>query len=116
MSPKNISRSLMVLAGAAAVMLLGGCAEDSPQDTWKPEGRAAHKIDTLQKPVFIAAGVVGLIVFGAVLWVVIRYRDRGQAIPKQSHGNPKLEIMLTIIPFVILVAVAIPTASTILDL
>jgi len=66
--------------------------------------------------VFIAAGVVGLIVFGAVLWVVIRYRDRGQAIPKQSHGNPKLEIMLTIIPFVILVAVAIPTASTILDL
>ena len=34
---------------------------------------------------------------------VIRFRDRGQEMPKQTHGKPALEIMLTIIPAVILI-------------
>ncbi len=107
---------LVLGATAGAALLLVGCARDSPQDTWKPEGAPAREIDNLQRPVFAIAGVVGVLVFLAVGWCVYRYRDRGQAIPKQSHGNPKLEIALTILPLVILVGVAVPTASTILSL
>jgi heme/copper-type cytochrome/quinol oxidase subunit 2 len=41
--------------------------------------------------VFLIAGIVGLMVFAAVLYVVIRFKDRGQPIPEQSHGNALIE-------------------------
>ena len=52
----------------------------------------------------------------AVGWCVFRYRDRGQPIPKQTHGRPALEIGLTILPAVILIGVAIPTVGTLMAL
>ena len=109
-------RSGVVLALIAAAVMLAGCARDAPQDTFQPEGENAQKIQDLQLPVFLVAGVVGLIVFGVIVFVVIRYRDRGQEMPRQSHGNPALEIALTILPAVILIAVGIPTVSTVFSL
>ncbi len=109
-------RSAIVLAVVAAAALLGGCARNAPQDTFQPEGENARKIQDLQLPVFIVAGIVGVIVFGVIIFVVIRYRDRGQEMPKQTHGKPALEIALTIIPALILIGVGIPTVSTVFSL
>jgi cytochrome c oxidase subunit 2 len=109
-------RSAIGLAVIAAAAMLGGCARNAPQDTFQPAGENAQKIQDLQLPVFLIAGVVGLIVFGVIIFVVIRFRDRGQEMPKQSHGNPTLEIALTILPAVILIGVGIPTVSTVFSL
>ncbi len=109
-------RSAVGLAIFAVAAVLGGCASDSPQDTWKPAGENAQEIQNLQWWVFLLAGIVGLIVFGVIIFVVVRYRDRGQEMPRQSHGNPTLEIALTILPAVILIAVGIPTVSTVFSL
>jgi len=110
-------RRVQSLAGATAgLVALAGCANDAPQDTWQPAGPNAEMIDNLQQPVFLVAGLVGVIVMAAVAWVVFRYRDRGQAIPEQTHGKPAVEITLTVIPVLILIGVAIPTARTIFDL
>jgi cytochrome c oxidase subunit II len=110
-------RRVLSLAGATAgLVALAGCAKDAPQDTWQPAGPNADRIDNLQQPVFLVAGIVGVIVMAAVAWVVFRYRDRGQAIPEQTHGKPAVEITLTVIPVLILIGVAIPTARTIFDL
>ena len=97
-------------------MLLAGCADDAPQDTWQPEGDNAQKIQNLQWPVFAIAGIVACIVIAAVMWCMYRYRDRGQPIPKQTHGRPALEIGLTILPALILIGVAIPTVGTLMAL
>jgi len=109
-------RSAIVLAARAAAALLGGCARNAPQDTFQPEGENARKIQNLQLPVFIVAGIVGVIVFAVIIFVVIRFRDHGQEMPKQTHGNPALEITLTIIPALILIGVGIPTVSTVFSL
>ncbi|MFM7127457.1 MAG: hypothetical protein ACKOYO_11430, partial [Actinomycetota bacterium] len=85
-------RTIKAAVAASALAFLAGCATDAPQDTWQPAGPNAQKIDDLQQPIFFVAGIVGLIVFAAVAWVVFRYRDRGQAIPEQTHGKPALEI------------------------
>jgi len=100
----------------SALSFLASCGKNSPQDTWQPAGPNAERIDNLQRPVFYVAGVVGVIVFAAVGWAMFRYRDRGQAIPEQTHGKPVVEIVLTVIPVLILLGVAIPTASTIFKL
>jgi cytochrome c oxidase subunit 2 len=100
----------------AGGILAAGCAEDAPQDTWDPAGPNAQSIHDLQWPVFLIAGIVGLIVFAAGGYAIWRYRDRGQPIPEQTHGKPALEIGLTILPALILIGVAIPTVGTVLSL
>jgi cytochrome c oxidase subunit 2 len=107
------SRTLLPIAGLA---LLGGCATNAPQDTWAPSGPNAQIIDDLQKPVFAVAGIIGLIVFAAVIYSVIKFRDRGQPIPEQTHGKPALEITLTIIPALILTVIGVFTFRTVFDL
>jgi cytochrome c oxidase subunit II len=109
-------RSAIGLAVIAAAVVLGGCASDAPQDTWKPEGEDAQRIQNLQWPVFLVAGIVGVIVFAVIIFVVIKFRDRGQEMPKQTHGKPALEIALTILPALILIGVGIPTVSTVFSL
>jgi cytochrome c oxidase subunit 2 len=104
------------ILASGILIALAGCAKNAPQDTWKPKGPNATKIDNLQKPVFAAAGIVGVIVFAVVLYCVIKFRDRGQPIPRQSHGNPALEITLTIIPAIILTVVGVFTVRTVFDL
>jgi cytochrome c oxidase subunit 2 len=109
-------RAKHVLYGVGTAVVLAGCASNAPQDTWAPKGPNAQKIDNLQKPVFAVAGIIGVIVFVAVAYAVYKFKDRGQPIPHQTHGNPALEITLTIIPALILAVVGIFTFRAIFDL
>lgn len=115
--PMTLRRRVVPALGAlAGLLVLGGCAQDAPQDTWDPAGENAQMIHDLQWPVFTVAGIVLVIVCAVVAYSVVRFRDRGQAMPEQTHGKPALEIALTILPALILVGVGIPTVSTIFDL
>ena len=108
-------RATAVVIGLA--LTLAACASDAPMDTLEPEGPIARKIDNLINPVFIVAGIIFLLVEGAAVFFVIRYRHRpGRADPAQIHGNTRLEVLWTLIPALILFAVAIPTIRTIFDL
>ncbi len=98
---------------------LAGCAQaDRPQSTMDPKGDYAQKIFNLSWPVFLIAGVVGLIVF---VTLIVRLgplpgASGPQATPKQVHGNPALEIGLTVLPAVLLAAIAVPTVKVLFEL
>lgn len=109
-------RRLVALAGVLGVAFLAGCAKNAPQDTWQPKGPNAEKIDSLNWLVFPIAGAVGVIMLALFSVVMLKFRDRGQPIPKQSHGKPALEVTLTIIPALILSVVGVFTVRTIFDL
>ena len=104
-----------VLAGAVA-LLGAACASDAPQDTWQPAGEYAQDIHNLQWPIFLVAGIVGVIVFVGVGVIVFRYRDRGQAIPAQSHGNLALELGAIGTSGLILAVIAVPTVAGVISL
>ena len=101
---------------ALASVFASSCAANAPQDTWQPKGPNAKIIDDLQQPVFAVAGIIGVIVAAVIVYVVIKYKDRGQPIPEQTHGKPALEITLTIIPALILAVVAVFTFGAIFKL
>ena len=111
-------RSSLTTAGlaVAAMMGLSACASNAPQDTWQPAGENAQKIHDLQWPVFTVAGIVGVIVLVFIGVIVFRFRDKGQAIPEQTHGKAWLEYLFIAIPAVILAAIAIPTVGVVLAL
>ena len=114
------SRRIATLSAGALLLLLAACSENAPQDTMEPAGPVSRKILHLSEPVFLIAGVVFLLVQGLVLVAVIKFRDRGddetRPEPEQIHGNTKLEVGWTLIPALILFAIAIPTIETIFDL
>jgi cytochrome c oxidase subunit II len=108
---------LSVVLGS--VSLLTACsAEDNGQNSLKPEGPAAEKIDNLFVPVFWISVVIGVLVLGAVVVFALRFRYRTgkNENPKQIHGSTPLEIGWTIVPALILAVVAVPTVLTIFDL
>ncbi len=114
---KSSRRRLVASVSAiAAAVVLAGCAKNAPQDTFQPKGANAQMIQDLQVIVFPIAGVVGVIVLALAGYIFYRFRDRGQAIPVQSHGKPVVEITLTIIPALILSVVGVFTFRTIFDL
>ena len=109
-------RIITALAGLSGVAFLSGCATNAPQDTFQPRGPNAQMIDDLNMIVFPIAGVIGVLVLALAVYIFIKFRDRGQAIPAQSHGKPVVEITLTVIPALILTVVGVFTFRTIFDL
>lgn len=114
---KSLTRRISTtIAGVAGAVVLAGCAQNAPQDTWQPKGDNAQKISSLDKIVFPIAGIVGVLVVAFAFYIFVKFRDRGQAIPAQSHGKPIVEIILTIVPALILTVVGVFTFRTIMDL
>ncbi|MFM7258743.1 MAG: cytochrome c oxidase subunit II [Acidimicrobiaceae bacterium] len=111
---RKVLKPIIAVGGISVVV--ASCATNAPQDTWQPKGPNAKIIDDLQQPVFAVAGIIGLIVAVAVIYTIIKYRDRGQPIPEQTHGKPALEITLTVIPALILAVVSVFTFGVIFKL
>jgi cytochrome c oxidase subunit II len=105
------------LAIPAVLVFLAGCAKDAPQDTFDVDGPIAQKIDNLQVPVFAIAGLVFVLVQTLLIVTIVKHRHRpGRPDPIQVHGNTKLEFGWTVVPALLLVAVAFPTVFTIFDI
>jgi len=110
---------------AAAAIVLVSCggnnnasSNNNGQNSLRPAGPAAHKILNLFTPFFWVAVVVGVAVVGMTIYVAIRFRVRPgeDRNPVQTHGNTVLEVSWTIIPFLILMVMAVPTIATIFNL
>src|SRR3954452_17903479 len=121
MTPRRSrGRRLVLAAAAAVVVVLAGCSEvqNNGQNSLRPKGPQAQKIDDLFIPILVLAILVGIAIMVAtvVLALKFRYRAGKNENPKQIHGNTKLEIGWTIVPALLLAIVAVPTVATIFDL
>jgi cytochrome c oxidase subunit 2 len=105
-----------VSVAAAAGLALSSCATNAPQDTFQPKGDNARKIDDLQRPVFYVAGAMGVVVLAAIVYIIVKFRDRGQALPKQEHGKTAIEYGAIAVSALILAFVAVFTVPVIYDL
>lgn len=114
----RIQRSrLLLLLAPTVVILLSACGTGNPQDTFDTRGPVAETQGNLFKVIFWIAVVVFVLVQGGIIWITLRYRRKSDdEMPKQIHGNIKLELTWTIIPTLIIIAIAIPTVRTIWDL
>ncbi len=113
MIPKSLRRfpstgrlAALVTGGLVA---LTGCASDAPLDTLKPQGPISRSIDSLSDPIFLIAGVVFVIIFGAtaVIWWKFRDDHSTEEFPHQLHGHFRAEIGWTIGPAVLMAVIAV---------
>jgi cytochrome c oxidase subunit 2 len=118
-------RIAKVAALVGSAVLLSACSiievDENPLTTFEPAGPFAEQIDSLFWLVFWIATAVFVLVMGGLVVIVFFFRDRNKGDddakePKQLHGSPKLEVLWTVIPALILAAIAVPTVSSIFDL
>jgi cytochrome c oxidase subunit II len=105
----------VVAPGLLGVLTLSGC--DLNNEFWRfgwPEGvtEEATAMRQLWTGSVIAALVVGIAVWALILWSVVRHRKRSDELPKQTAYNLPLEIVYTIIPFVIIAVLFFFTVVT----
>ena len=111
------------LAAAAALLttslFFSGCELfSSDQNTLAPKGEVAQKqADLLWIVIWIALAVL-IVVFGGLVYALIRFRRKSDddPLPKQVHGNTRLELTWTIIPAIILLGLAYPIVNGIIVL
>lgn len=83
-----------------------------------PEGVTTLSSDIygLHMLVFWICVVIAVLVFGAMILSIFLHRKSRGAKPAQWHHNTAVEVVWTIIPFLILVGMAIPSARSLIDL
>ena len=91
-------------------LLLAACAGSGPQTSLEPASEIANDINNLWLLVFWVATAIFVIVEGALVYAVWKFRERkdDDRRPVQVHGNNTLEIAWTIIPAVLLAVITVP--------
>lgn len=101
--PRLVRRWLPRSALAIAlVTLTAGCNATTVERLGlrNPITTQAKLIVNLWQGAWIAALAVGAVVWGGILWAVVFHRKRGDKIPHQVRYNLPIEILYTVVPFI----------------
>ena len=97
---------------------LAALAQEARSEYNMPPGVTAisREVYDLHMLIFGVCCVIGALVFGVMIWSIIKHRRSVHPTPANFHESTSVEIMWTIIPFVILVLMAIPAAGTLIKM
>jgi len=76
----------------------------------------SHEIYSLHMIVLRICVGIGILVFGMMAYSIINHRKSKGAVAADFHESTTVEILWTLIPLAVLIAVAIPATATLLDL
>ncbi|MGB5718477.1 MAG: cytochrome c oxidase subunit II [Gammaproteobacteria bacterium] len=118
MFAKTLGRSLGVIWGA--VLLLGaGNAFAGFSDTLnlrKGVTDISQKVFDLHMLIFWICVIACVLVFAVLIYSIFTHRKSKGAVPASFHESTTVEIIWTTIPFLVLVAMAVPATTTLLAL
>ncbi|MEN8204642.1 MAG: cytochrome c oxidase subunit II [Pseudomonadota bacterium] len=118
MFAKTLRRTLCSLWGSL-VLLGAGPAFAGYSDTLNlREGVTdiSHKVFDLHMLIFWICVVVCVGVFAVLIYSIMTHRKSKGAVPATFHESTTIEIIWTTIPFLVLVAMAVPATTTLLAL
>ncbi len=108
------ARSLLRIAVAATALFPLSVYAEWGLNLPPPSTSVASRILDLHNAIMIVCLIIFVIVFGVMFYSLYAHRkSRGHEAHQFSH-NSKLEVVWTIIPFLILVGLAIPSTATLL--
>jgi cytochrome c oxidase subunit 2 len=74
----------------------------------------SHDMYYLHMVCMAVCAVIGVVVFGVMIYSLIHHRKSKGFKPATFHDNPRLEIVWSIIPFLILIGLAIPATQVLI--
>jgi len=109
----------VVLALAAGALTLPAQAESGWDQLNMTQGvtHISREIYHLHMKIFWICVAIGVVVFGVMIWSIITYRKSKGAVPDVTLvHNTRVEFVWTVVPIVILVAMAVPAAKTLVEI
>lgn len=107
----NWARSFVVAAAMAPAL-----ASAERYNLQTPQNIFAREIYDLHALLLVICGVIFVVVFGAMIYSIIRHRQAAGHKAAQFHANVMVEIAWTIVPFLILIGTAYPATRTVISM
>lgn len=111
------AKRLLKLALCPVLMLvatLATGAEVNQVDMSPGVTEVSARIFELHTLILGICAVIGLGVFGVMFYSIIYHRKSKGAVPATFHESTTVEIVWTVVPFIILIGMAVPATSTLL--
>lgn len=113
------AKQLGRLALGPVLMLMGAAAMASGEDVSSVNmspgvTEIGHQIYDLHMLIFWICTIIGVAVFGVMFYSIYYHRKSRGVTPATFHESTTVEIAWTVVPFIILIGMAIPATSTLL--
>ena len=110
-------RRPITLAGLTAVLSTVGWAQvhaDWALNMRPGVTETSQSVYDLHMTIFWVCCAIGVVVFGAMIYSIVKHRKSKGAVAAQFHESTTMEILWTVVPIVILVSMAVPATRTLL--
>jgi len=104
------------LLAAASGLYSGIVAAQSQFNLQTPQTPIAQKIFDLHTLITWICVIIFVGVFGVMFWAVFKHRKAAGHKAAQFHENTVVELVWTIVPFFILIAIAFPATRTVIEM
>jgi cytochrome c oxidase subunit 2 len=111
---KLVNKKLAAIAGGLAMMLLaaaGPALADFELNMTPGATGISREVYGLHMLILWIVVAIGVVVFGAIIYSVIKFRRSKGAVAAQFHHSTTVEIIWTVIPMLILISMAIPATK-----
>ena len=76
----------------------------------------SREIFDLHMLIFWICVGIGVVVFGVMFYSIFKHRKSKGAVAEHWHENTTVEVIWTVVPFVILIGMAVPATATLIDM
>jgi cytochrome c oxidase subunit 2 len=76
----------------------------------------SREVFDLHMLIFWICVAIGVAVFGVMFYSIFKHRKSKGAVAEHWHENTTVEVIWTVVPFVILIGMAVPATATLMDM
>ncbi len=89
-------------------------ASEMPLNMTEGVTAISEQVYSLHMIILYICCAIGLVVFGVMIYAMINHRKSKGAVAANFHESTKVEILWTVVPFIILIGMAIPATKTLI--
>jgi len=118
MTDKRVCGKGLGMALAALMISIGSAGAQAGLQYNMTEGvtEVSRSVHDLHMTMFWVCVGIGVLVFGAMIYSIVRFRKSAGAQAANFHENTTVELVWTIVPFIILVIMTIPAAGLLIKM
>ena len=114
MSLRKHPRTLGLLLGGGSLLATGNAWADYALNMTEGVTPVAEHAYSLHMLTLWICTIVGAAVFGVMIYSIFHHRKDKGAVPAQFHESTTVEVIWTVIPFLVLIGIAVPATRTLL--
>lgn len=111
MAGSRITRAGIALGSALAA---GSARADFTVNMTPGVTAISREVYDLHMLIFWICVAIGAVVFGVMFWSIVHHRKSRGAVAAQFHESTLVEVLWTVVPMLILVAMAVPATRTLI--